>query len=80
MAAVSTFSVGAMSATQAYAANSLPSNIFHLTGEMKTKADSIQTALVEISKLPFFKDTAVAYFGPALTMLDVYFGTTNPYL
>ena len=76
MAAVTTFTVASTAVTPAYAANSLPSNIFHLTGEMKTKADSIENALVCVSKLPFFKDTAVAYFGPMLTILDVYFGNT----
>jgi hypothetical protein len=55
-----------------YAAEpSIPTNIFHLKGEEKTKADNAQKVILEILKMERFKTTLTPYIGPAVALLDV---------
>ena len=77
---VTTFTAPAFSGKTVLAAEpSIATNIFHLTGINRTKADNAQKALLEILKLKEFKTVLSPYIGPAVAVLDVFLneGTTT---
>ena len=77
---VTTFTAPAFSGKTVLAADpSIATNIFHLTGINRTKADNVQKALLEILKLKEFKTVLSPYIGPAVAVLDVFLneGTTT---